>query len=246
MQPQLPSDILKVLVRYEERIATLEKSLTNDAVPVGAIIDWPAVSTLLPFNYLPADGRAIDRIAYAALFQQIGTTHGTGDGSTTFNIPDRGCQIYMDASAARSGCVLLDGASYLRATYPDLFNCLGGASSPWGLPDGTHFNVPDLRGRTSLGSGTGTGLTARSLAGVLGEENHLLSTAEMPSHIHFIDQGNGAVGSGNFNTPQPNSNFPGNASTLPTGGGGVHNNMQPSLVFNFFISTSASTVIKVL
>lgn len=39
-------------------------------------------------RYLKADGRAISRATYRDLFDAIGTAHGVGDGSTTFNIPD--------------------------------------------------------------------------------------------------------------------------------------------------------------
>lgn len=38
--------------------------------------------------YLLCDGRAVSRTTYAALFTQIGTRYGAGDGSTTFNLPD--------------------------------------------------------------------------------------------------------------------------------------------------------------
>jgi len=41
-----------------------------------------------PFGFLIADGSAISRTTFAALFGVIGTTYGVGDGSTTFNIPD--------------------------------------------------------------------------------------------------------------------------------------------------------------
>lgn len=37
---------------------------------------------------LLCDGRAVSRTTYAALFANIGTTYGAGDGSTTFNLPD--------------------------------------------------------------------------------------------------------------------------------------------------------------
>ena len=36
-----------------------------------------------------ADGRALSRTTFSALFDIIGTTYGVGDGSTTFNIPDQ-------------------------------------------------------------------------------------------------------------------------------------------------------------
>ena len=41
-----------------------------------------------PTGYLKANGAAISRTTYADLFAAIGTTFGTGDGSTTFNVPD--------------------------------------------------------------------------------------------------------------------------------------------------------------
>lgn len=41
-----------------------------------------------PSGWLKANGAAISRTTYAALFAAIGTTYGAGDGSTTFNLPD--------------------------------------------------------------------------------------------------------------------------------------------------------------
>jgi microcystin-dependent protein len=41
-----------------------------------------------PAGWLKANGQAVSRTTYAALFSAIGTTFGVGDGSTTFNLPD--------------------------------------------------------------------------------------------------------------------------------------------------------------
>jgi len=41
-----------------------------------------------PAFWLPADGAALSRTAYAKLFAAIGSAFGAGDGSTTFNVPD--------------------------------------------------------------------------------------------------------------------------------------------------------------
>lgn len=41
-----------------------------------------------PAGWLKANGAAVSRTAYAALFLAIGTTYGAGDGATTFNLPD--------------------------------------------------------------------------------------------------------------------------------------------------------------
>lgn len=54
-------------------------------VPAGAV-DYFAMSSA-PTGYLKANGAAISRTTYAALFAAIGTTFGAGDG-TTFNLPD--------------------------------------------------------------------------------------------------------------------------------------------------------------
>lgn len=54
--------------------------------PVGAVI-WVATSTA-PNGFLKANGAAVSRTTYAALFAALGTQFGAGDGSSTFNLPD--------------------------------------------------------------------------------------------------------------------------------------------------------------
>ena len=55
-------------------------------VPVGSV-DYFAMETP-PAGYLKADGSAVGRETYPALFAVIGTMFGEGDGKTTFNVPD--------------------------------------------------------------------------------------------------------------------------------------------------------------
>ena len=54
--------------------------------PPGTVI-WYAANAA-PTGYLKANGAAVSRTTYAALFTAIGTTFGSGDGSTTFLVPD--------------------------------------------------------------------------------------------------------------------------------------------------------------
>lgn len=56
------------------------------SVPVGSVF-WLATQTA-PEGYLICDGSAVSRTEYADLFAAIGTTFGTGDGSTTFALPN--------------------------------------------------------------------------------------------------------------------------------------------------------------
>jgi microcystin-dependent protein len=56
-------------------------------IPIGASVDfWGA--TAPNSSFVLAYGQAVSRTTYATLFSLLGTTYGTGDGSTTFNIPD--------------------------------------------------------------------------------------------------------------------------------------------------------------
>lgn len=48
----------------------------------------PYAGATAPAGWLLCYGQAISRSTYAALFLAIGTVHGAGDGSTTFNLPD--------------------------------------------------------------------------------------------------------------------------------------------------------------
>jgi len=59
---------------------------TAATVPSGSVMTF-AMNTA-PTGWLKANGAAVSRTTYAALFSAIGTTFGVGDGSTTFNLPD--------------------------------------------------------------------------------------------------------------------------------------------------------------
>lgn len=54
--------------------------------PVGAIISYGGSTA--PSGWLLCQGQAVSRTTYADLFKAIGTAFGSGDGSTTFNVPD--------------------------------------------------------------------------------------------------------------------------------------------------------------
>lgn len=61
-------------------------SSTPTYVPTGGMMMWGTASA--PTGYLLCNGSAVSRSTYAALFAVIGTAFGSGDGSTTFNLPD--------------------------------------------------------------------------------------------------------------------------------------------------------------
>jgi len=80
-----------------------------------------------------------------------------------FNALPTGSILPFAGSSSPSGFLFCDGSSYLRATYPTLFSVIG---TTWGSLDGTHFNVPDLRGQFLRGDTSGiTGGTISAVSG---------------------------------------------------------------------------------
>lgn len=156
-----------------------------------------------------------------------------------------GVVLMYGVATAPTGFLLCDGSSQLRASFANLFTAIG---TTYGSADGTHFNVPDFRGRAPVGTGTGTGggasgtglptggaaLTARALAGWNGEETHTLTTPEIPAHTHTVNftlnggSGGHVIGTAGATDDQV---------TGSTGGGGSHNNIQPTMGISFIIKT---------
>lgn len=73
----------------------------SGTVPAGALMDF-AMATA-PAGWLECNGAAVSRTTYAALFTAIGTTHGVGDGSTTFNLPGDRYRVGRTTAAAAVG-----------------------------------------------------------------------------------------------------------------------------------------------
>jgi microcystin-dependent protein len=136
-----------------------------------------------------------------------------------------------------------DGTSYLRADYQNLFDALGGAASPWGLPDGTHFNVPNFKGRVPMGVGLAiaNGATAHALGQLIGEETHKLLPNELAIHTHTYDKvtvnGSGSGQSGSNLFVMTGSSTNPTASVQNTTTETPHNTLQPSAVVTVLIKT---------
>ena len=152
--------------------------------------------------------------------------YGTIIQSAAINVPDG----WMDC----------DGTSLVTTVYSNLFGAIGytyGGSS-------INFNIPDLRGRVGVGAGSAVGLSARALGVAGGEESHILSESEMPSHSHSLTR-KANPDAGAFDTNSVNQDESSAATTdrenlgpfntNSTGGGLAHNIMQPFIVIRYFI-----------
>jgi microcystin-dependent protein len=93
-----------------------------------------------------------------------------------------------------------------------LFSVIG---TTYGGDGRTTFALPDLRGRTPIGAGSGAGMTSRSVGDRGGAETVSVDLNETPSHTHSLPAA--ARNSG------------------PAGGGDTHTNMQPWLAMNYLV-----------
>ncbi len=155
------------------------------------------------------------------------------------------------------GYLSCDGSVVSRSTFADLFAVIG---SIYGAGDGsTTFNIPDLRGRVAAGLDGGTNrLLGAPLGWAGGASTHTLAVPEMPAHTH---PGNTGMGGGHLH--QLTLPFGAGVSTGGTagvaggstqgylttedgahwhsfttdaaGGGGAHNNVQPTIAINHII-----------
>ena len=141
--------------------------------------------------------------------------------------------IILHAGATPTGYLYCDGATYdgTSATYSALYSVIG---NTFGGTVSSAFKVPDFRGRVPVGIGTGTGLSERLMGAKGGEQGHVLTVEEMPSHTHGIDYV-GTSGAGYGWMDGTNAQSSGFKSTQATGGGGAHNTMPPFLVVRYCI-----------
>ncbi len=152
-------------------------------------------------------------------------------GSTWWFPNDNMQYVNQDPAQGASQFLKADGATVSVVSYPDLYAIVGNLYGG----DATVFNLPDLRGSAVIGTGAGPGLTDRVLGDSLGEEVHTLTGSEVPAHQHsYDDQGVTPVVAAPGVVPVslvvPFPNF-----TSSSGGGGSHNNMQPSDVLTAYI-----------
>ena len=69
-------------------------------VTTGSVIPWSSGS--IPSGFLECNGSNVSRTTYADLFAVVGTTYGSGDGSTTFGLPNLQDNVVVGKSPSKA------------------------------------------------------------------------------------------------------------------------------------------------
>jgi len=167
----------------------------------------------------------------------VGNITASGISPNALNPP--GTITMYGGVSAPTGYLLCDGTSYLQSAYPALFAAIGTA---YGSADGTHFNVPDMRGMFPRGvsgtSGNDPDASSRVVNGFGGNVgNNVGSQQSMATeaHAHTITTAFNSNGSDGFATSANNS---GGLHSMSTGTYGSSSETRPINVYvNFIIKT---------
>lgn len=114
--PKLVSDSIQDSSGYAYLTKDAADELYGNQDNLVGEIKWYAGSSV-PNGYLLCNGSTISRTTYAKLFAAIGTTWGTGNGSTTFTLPNLINRVPWGASTA---------GNYKAAGLPNITGTLGG------------------------------------------------------------------------------------------------------------------------
>lgn len=214
---RLVSDGVDIAEISPTGFAILAGALTAQGLtPIGSGMDY--WGTTAPTNWLFPYGQAISRTTYAALFAVLSTTYGAGDGSTTFNLPDK-----------------RDRASYGKGD-------MGGtpASRITNLSGGWEGDTLGAAGGTQTHTLSEAQLpTIQPTGTVTGSLNNITALTGIGStSVDPVGAGSAAAGpvtsslAITFNSPLA---FTGNVF----GSGQAHNNLPPGIVCNYIIYAGA-------
>jgi microcystin-dependent protein len=176
-----------------------------EGVNTGIIIPW--TDSTAPSGFLECNGAAVSRVTYAALFTVIGTTYGSGNGSTTFDLPNLSDSVVLSRSPTKA-LASTGGANTVTQTGNTSVTAGNTTLTTAQLPAHTHTNAAGTVENTGDNNSTGMGQSA----------------ARSPSTTYNQPP---TGGGGSHNHPVSSSSFTGNAKSV----------LQPYITLMYVIKT---------
>lgn len=193
--------------------------------PVGVIQPFAGVN--VPAGWLFCDGSAVSRVQYPELFSALSTTYGSGDGSTTFNLPDMRGRVPAgrDNMGGAVANRLTSGNSGITAT------SLGANGGDERLHQHTHVqnahtHTQDAHGH-SLGGGQSFGMH-------FGANDSAFAVFKVG-----VTSINGGSYQGPYSATNTTATNQNTTATNQNTGSGASQNVQPTLIVNYIIKAVA-------
>jgi len=158
-----------------------------EGIPTATIVPWSSAS--VPSGFLECNGANVSRTTYADLFAIVGTTYGSGDGSSTFGLPDLQDNVAMGKSPTKA-LASTGGANTVTST-----GNVGGSTA------NATLSTPQL---ASHSHGGGAGFTPR--------RNEVHPT--FPNINNATPSNTGNTGSGGGHSHNMSANFSGDATSV--------------------------------
>ena len=211
-------------------------------VPVGVVV--PFAGSTSPAGWLLCFGQAVSRTTYAGLFATISTTYGSGDGSTTFTLPDlRGRVVAGEDDMGGTA------ASRLTAAGSGITGTTLGATGGTQTHTLTEAQIPSVASATHRHE-FGFSLLDNFYAPV--GSNAAMGTLGMAGAYRYTTgqyQGGVSAGAVSDTRPTAPSVAAGTSTRMASfgdtqtpsataGGGGAHPITQPTIILNYIIKAA--------
>lgn len=198
----------------------------------------PYAGSSAPTGWLLCDGSAVSRSVYGGLFAVVGTTYGSGDGSTTFNLPNLVDRFAVGAGGSYALAATGGAATATTST--------AGSHNHTGLTGSTALTTAQIPSHTHTGTTDSAGNHTHGTAGGSGDPGIAASANYGNTNNYILASG----GTNQYNTSTAGAHTH-NFTTNATGGGsghdhsistdGSHNHtvstLSPYLGLNFIIKT---------
>jgi len=205
--------------------------------PAGII--WEYGGSSAPTGWLFCDGSAVSRTTYAALFAVLGTAYGSGDGSTTFNVPDKRGKFGIGVNGTYTRGSTGGATSVTTST--------AGSHNHTGLAGATTLTTSQIPSHTHSGTTDSAGSHTHGTSGPGGDGGGISPSANYGNTNNYIFTGGGtnqyATSSAGVHTHSFTTGAAGGGAShdhsISTDGSHTHTvaTVPPYLASNFIIKT---------